>query len=251
MECSSAREAISALLDGEPAGGPVDDALQRHLLDCAECRHWRDRAHEVTRRFRVSGAEAAPAPGDALLAAVRATSGRPRRNPLTLTRATLAAVAAAQVAVTLPALLFGSDHGSPMHVAHEMGSFDMALAMGFLVAAWRPARVAGMGVVVGAAALLLVVTALVDLGAGRTSAMDEAPHLLVVAGWLLLRRLQALAPSPAEERAAPALPAPLRALAGRASPRTAESSPEAKPAARAIISAPPEERRACERRLVV
>ena len=86
-------------------------------------------------------------------------------------------------------LLFGQDHAAPVHVAHEMVFVDVAVAIGFLVAARRPARAMGMLSLVGIAAGLLVVTAVVDLMAGRTSLSDEAPHLLVVAGWLLLHRL--------------------------------------------------------------
>jgi hypothetical protein len=51
-----------------------------------------------------------------------------------------------------------------------------------------------MRALVGCAALLHVATAIVDLAAGRTGLGDEAPHLLVVAGWLLLRRVAQLAP---------------------------------------------------------
>lgn len=111
------------------------------------------------------------------------------------TRIGLVAVAIAQIVlVTLPALIFGSDRGTPMHVAHEMGSFDLAIAVGFLVVAWQPARARGMHLLVGAAALLLLATATIDLLAGRTSLSDEAPHLLVLAGWVLMFRLAGRTP---------------------------------------------------------
>ena len=103
-------------------------------------------------------------------------------------------VACTQLALSVPMLVFGQDHSAPLHVAHEMGSFDLAVAVGFLVAVRRPGRAMGMASLVGAAACLLVLTALVDLMAGRTSLADEAPHLLVVVGWLLLRRLASIAP---------------------------------------------------------
>jgi len=86
-----------------------------------------------------------------------------------------------------------------MHVAHELGAFDMALAVGFLAAALRPSRAQGMRTLVGCAALLLVATAIIDLISGRTTPSDELPHLLAVAGWLLLGRMAALAPSSADE----------------------------------------------------
>lgn len=200
MDCESWREHASALLDGEPAGAPVA-VLESHMDECADCRRWREGAHEVTRRFRLAAAEDAPSPQHALQA-VRAASGSARRwSAVGFVRAGLIVVAAAQLAVAAPALLLGSDHGAPIHVAHEMGSFDLALAAGFLVAAWRPSRARGMQGLVGVAALMLVATALLDLFAARTSIGDEAPHLLIVAGWLLLRRLTSL--TPAQVDAAP------------------------------------------------
>jgi predicted anti-sigma-YlaC factor YlaD len=106
----------------------------------------------------------------------------------------LVMVAVTQLLLWVPVLLFGHDRGAPVHVAHEMGAFDVAVAIGFLVAARRPGRAMGMLSLVGVAAGLLVVTAAVDLVAARTDVSDEAPHLLVVAGWLLLWRLAAIAP---------------------------------------------------------
>ena len=200
MDCEAAREAISALLDGEPLG--VDrQALEVHLARCPACSRWREGAHMVTRRVRLAPARAVAPPARGLLAAVVAGFG-PQRRPrqIVLTRAALAAIAVAQLIwVTGPALLLG-DRGAPIHVSHEMGSFDMALAVGFLVAAWRPTRAQGMRALVGAAALFLVLTAALDLAGGHTSPSDEAPHLLAVAGWLLLRHLAALTPSSGDDR---------------------------------------------------
>ena len=116
-------------------------------------------------------------------------------------------LALGQIAITIPALVFGTAHDAPIHVAHEMGSFDLAIAAGFLVAAWRPRRANGMRVLVGVAALLLLVTAVIDLAAGRTTLLDEAPHLLTIAGWLLLEVLSRRVP---DERAHPGLAIPGR-----------------------------------------
>lgn len=198
MDCERAREAISALIDEEPLATARAD-LDGHLERCPECRAWKDRAHEVTRRVRVASARSAPPASARLRAAVAARRTPPWRRERVLVRAGLVLVAVLQVAVTAPALILGSDHGAPIHVAHEMGSFDMALAIGFVIAAWRPSRARGTGTIVGAAALLLVGTAVVDLAAGRTSPSDELPHLLAVAGWLLLRRLAALTPSTGQD----------------------------------------------------
>lgn len=208
MDCEGARIAISALLDAEEPG-VRRDALEHHLEGCAGCQRWREEAHEVTRRFRLLPA-AVPAPSQALLdGAAAATRRWTWPEAATMTRLALVLVALAQIVLTVPALIFGSDHDAPVHVAHEMGSFDLALAAGFLVAAWRPSRARGMSTIVGVAALALILTAVIDLAAGRTSPGDEAPHLLAVAGWLLLRRLSAFTPAPIEELGTPA-PAWLR-----------------------------------------
>lgn len=193
MNCEAAHEAISALLDGEqPAFGRPE--LESHLARCAACRAWREDAHEVTRRARLAAAQPVPMPDGSLLAAVGATEQGRQGWTLGSLRRALLIVALGQLALSLPELLSGSYRGAPIHVAHEMGALDLALAAGFLVAAWRPARAQGMRALVGCAALLLVVTALIDMLAGRTSLSDEAPHLLVVAGWLLLRPIARLAP---------------------------------------------------------
>jgi predicted anti-sigma-YlaC factor YlaD len=201
MDCSTAREALSATLDGEPLDIELA-ALEAHLDDCADCRRWREHAHELTRRFRLSAAPGAPRPDSALVAAARAAAPRRRRlGPVQLVRLALLLVGVEQVILAVQTSILGSDHDAPLHVAHETASFELAIAAGFLMAALRPSRARGIGVVVGAAALLLVATALLDIAAGRTSAAGELPHLLVVAGWLLLRRLGAITASDGEDPA--------------------------------------------------
>ncbi|MGH9057576.1 MAG: hypothetical protein ACRDYY_17210 [Acidimicrobiales bacterium] len=56
-----------------------------------------------------------------------------------------------------------------------------------------------MSTLVGVAALLLMVTAFVGIASGSTSVGDEASHLLVVAGWVILRFLAYTAPPEAEK----------------------------------------------------
>jgi predicted anti-sigma-YlaC factor YlaD len=199
MNCDSAREAISAVLDGEPADVDLAE-LDRHLVECADCQRWRERAHELTRAVRLQPARPAPRPPAQLMDRLHGQSSLSwwRPNSMAAARIGLVAVAVAQLALWLPVLLLGHDHAAPVHVAHEMGSFDVAVAIGFLVAARRPGRAMGMLSLVGIAAGLLVVTAAVDLTAGRTSVSDEAPHLLIVAGWLLLYRLATIAPPTSE-----------------------------------------------------
>jgi predicted anti-sigma-YlaC factor YlaD len=199
MSCEAIQEEISALLDGERSELEAAE-LEEHLAGCESCRDWHDQAHEVTRRFRLAATSWPPAPNPELLTAVDDASGpAPWASAATSTRLALAFVALLQLVVTVPPLLLGSDRGAPIHVAHEMGSFDLATAVGFLAAAWKPSRARGMQMLVGAAAVLLVVTAVIDIAVARTGVGEELPHLLVVAGWLLLQRLAKLTPIHCEE----------------------------------------------------
>lgn len=214
MRCDVVQEALSALLDGGPS--EVErEALDAHLAACATCRAWQEGAHRLTRWARLHPSPA-PRPSPQLFEALhneRARVGGARRvyAGLAGARLALALVAACQVAVAVPLLVLGQDRSAPVHVAHEMGSLDLAVAAGFLAAVRRPARAMGMLSLVGLAAGLLVLTAVIDLAAGRTTLLDEAPHLAVVAGWLLLRRVATLAP-PSDERPLPIL---VRARAAR------------------------------------
>ena len=54
MHCETAREVMSAKIDGEDTGLPTC-ALEEHLASCAACREWQRRAHAVTRRARLGG----------------------------------------------------------------------------------------------------------------------------------------------------------------------------------------------------
>ena len=101
-------------------------------------------------------------------------------------RAGLAAVAVAQLAITIPLLILGHDHDAGLHAAHELGSFDLALAIAFAVGAVRPALSAGLAWPCAIAAAGLAGTAIADMLAGQTFGADEAQHLVVVAGAVLL-----------------------------------------------------------------
>lgn len=183
MDCELAREAVSATLDGEPP--PVEYAdVEAHLAGCAPCRAWVEDAHRVTRRARLDVVEAAPDRAERIVAAVLAD----RPVAVGLTRLGLAILAAAQVAL-FAAMLYIGGHSRSAHLFHELDTFDLALAAGFLTAARRPARAAGMLALVGVAAAGLLGTGAIDVLDGHTHVLDEAPHLLAAAGWLLLFRL--------------------------------------------------------------
>ena len=248
MDCAFAREAISALLDGEDTGTADGGGLEEHLAGCAECRAWRDAAHEVTRRVRLGAAQPVPRRTREVAAAVRASQRRWRIPLVPLYRAGLVAVAAGQLAVAVPGLVFGDDRSAPVHVAHELGSFDAALAVGFLVVAWRPGRALGLRALAGAAAVLLVLTAAIDLASGRTSVLDEAPHLLAVAGWLMICGLAATTPpgigeprSRLAEMIGSRLRVPAWGGAGSAAPPGSPAAPHSPAAAWAMTGHDPHE----------
>lgn len=178
--CDVVRASISAALDGEtPALSSA--GVESHLAECASCARWRADAHEVTRQFRLQRAEAPQAPPEALLASLRQAHRVRRRPSVATARWALVAVAIAQVLVNLHLMISGDIDGF-----RDLGAMDMALGVGYLVAAARPQRAAGMRSIVGVAALLLIGSAVIDLIAHRTTAWDEAPHLITLAGWLLI-----------------------------------------------------------------
>ena len=111
----------------------------------------------------------------------------PRRWGRRLSQRTgLVALALVQLAITVPMLFLGHDHDAGMHAAHELGSFNLALAIAFAVGAARPALSAGLSWPCGIAAAGLAGTAIVDLFAGQAIGADEAQHLVAVAGVALL-----------------------------------------------------------------
>jgi predicted anti-sigma-YlaC factor YlaD len=184
MNCENFRLGISARLDGEDAG--VDDAtLAWHLAGCEPCRRYESEAIALTRAVRVASAEAAPDLSPTIMAAINAErAGRSRRFDLI-------ALAVVQMALALPVLLFGREAGASVHIAREIGSFDFALAVGFLFVGWRPVRAYGMLPLVAALVACLGVTTAVDLVRGTATAINESAHLLDLFGlaavWELAR----------------------------------------------------------------
>jgi predicted anti-sigma-YlaC factor YlaD len=183
MECDRAREAISARIDGEDPG-VLDGALETHLAGCEACRGWQLRAHVMTRRARLGGPFLDRDLTGLVLAAISPAPAR-RRLRLAL-RAALLAAALGQLAVTVPLLILGHDQGAGTHAAHELGSFDLALAIAFAVGAIRPALSAGLAWTCGIAAAGLAGTAIADLIGGQAIGADEVQHLIAVAGAALL-----------------------------------------------------------------
>jgi predicted anti-sigma-YlaC factor YlaD len=188
MNCDICREAISARLDGETPGAP-DDLIDTHLRSCAGCQNWATAAGELHRATRVRAAEWGPDLTAPILARIDAEDKPPEstgRRRLADIRVGLAIVALLQLVLAVPPLLLGAEAGASIHVARELGSFDAALAVGFLVCAWQPARVAGLFPVAAALAVCMTGAALLDVATGRAPAATEAQHLLDLVGVVLI-----------------------------------------------------------------
>ncbi|SCL34607.1 Predicted anti-sigma-YlaC factor YlaD, contains Zn-finger domain [Micromonospora pallida] len=203
MTCDDVRAALSARLDGEDPGTPPA-TLDAHTLTCAGCRSWLARAEQVTRLVRVQSV-AVPDLTASVLAAVAAdeqaartaarAAVRARRQVL---RVAVAVAAAAQFAIALPILLAGLGVDVDPHTSREMASFDVALAVGFALAAYRPERAQAFVPVAFVLAVCLAGTSAVDIANSTTALVHEIGHLAAVvqAGllWALGRTSRQLDP---------------------------------------------------------
>ena len=188
--CGEIRKSISVALDGEtPPLGP--DVVELHLTGCDACRHWREAAHEVTRQYRLQGAQIHTPTPDVVRTAVVAAMPHRRSWVIVVIRVALAIVGLTQVVITGRLLLSGDSDR-----LRDLGAVGVALGVGFLVAAVHPYRATAIRPIVATAALLLVGSALFDLAHHRTTASDEAPHLLAVVGCLLVMVLAWWVPDP-------------------------------------------------------
>jgi predicted anti-sigma-YlaC factor YlaD len=185
------RAELSARLDGEQSTA-LALPVAEHLAGCAACQQWQQAAEKVTLRVRQAPGRAAPDRTEQLLAAIIADQA-PRRRPHRVrrirleARTGLAALALAQFMLIIPALVFGNaGGGAPVHASHELGVFNLALAAGFAVAAVRPALARGMLPLAGVAAAALTVFSFVDSALGYTTLIAETPHLVTLAGAVLL-----------------------------------------------------------------
>jgi predicted anti-sigma-YlaC factor YlaD len=186
MRCDTIREAISARLDGE-APGLADSTIDAHLAGCLACVAWSEELSTLHRMVRVREAEPVPDLTGAILGSQSVPAPRAGRSEvISPARWALFVVALTQLVLAAPALLLGEDAGATVHVARELGSFDVALAVGLLVAAWQPARAWGLLPVIAALALVMAGTAVIDVVRGTASGFGEAHHVLDLAGLVLL-----------------------------------------------------------------
>lgn len=198
MRCTDAQEAWSARLDQERSN-ISDDDLDGHLLTCPACTRFAASTVALHRRVRVRSAEQVPDLTNTILATIAprlqsrvahtTTPTRPARVRATWARPALLMTALTQLAVAGPKLLMSDNHGAAIHVAHEQGSWDVALAVALLFVVWRPIRAVGLLPFVTALAVILTGSAVLDVSRGQALAVGEMHHVLNLAGivflWLL------------------------------------------------------------------
>ena len=189
MDCGDARIEISARLDGESPEA-ASAALDAHLSRCPACRAYAAEANVVHRSLRLRAAE--PVPADLTANVLAAIGDDGRESRVGSLRLGLVVIGIIQILVAMPALLLGDDAGLPAHTARHLGSFAVALGIGFLVAAWQPRRVGGLLSLTAALVACLLISSAIDVIAGDASASSEiAGHATEIVGlgllWLLAR----------------------------------------------------------------
>ncbi len=179
LDCSAAHEMLSARLDGDES---VLDAarVDAHLAGCVRCRAYAARLARLHRAVRVRAAEPVPDLSEAILA-----RARPARTA-DWARAALLVVALTELVLALPRILLGEEAGASAHIARHLGVLSAALAVGLIVAAWRPQRARALLPVALAVVAGTVATTALDVADGNVGALGEAHHVLELVALVLL-----------------------------------------------------------------
>jgi predicted anti-sigma-YlaC factor YlaD len=208
MSCEAFHELISADLDGE-ADEHEQAVLAAHLETCARCRAFVADATALHRATRIAPASTVPDLTDVILERAAAdpsigrrrirrrngpAHGAPRSRVAVLAfQYGLLVVALMMMVLALPELFASSGEG--VHVSRHLGGWDVAFAVGLLIAALQPWRARGLLPMAAALAGVMVVTAAIDVVRGSTAGLAEGTHLLEVFGlvflWLLSGSLSA------------------------------------------------------------
>jgi predicted anti-sigma-YlaC factor YlaD len=98
--------------------------------------------------------------------------------------------------------------GAPVHMAHETGAWNLALAAAFLAVAASPRLAGGALPFLGTFAALLTAVTVNDLAAGHVQAARAVAHVLLLVGVVLVAvmawrgRRRRVAPAPVRGRVA-------------------------------------------------
>lgn len=177
MECQHWREALSARLDGEEPGRD-DELLDAHLDGCPPCREHLAAIERLHRSLRLRTADEIPDLTDAILAGAAADRRRPGLT--LLLRWVLVCIAALEMGLAAPELI------GRWHAGGELGTWGIAVAIGFLSVAHKPARAAALLPMLAVAGVLTVAVAARHLADGSALFSDEWPHGLLLAGVAVL-----------------------------------------------------------------
>lgn len=182
MDCDTAREALSARIDGERE--PIPSArVDEHLAECGPCREWQAAAVEQTQLLR-------RAAGRSQLAPVRQPTGeQPRRPAVSWQRWALGAVGLVQLGLAVAQGL-GTDLGVPHaasagHILNESTAWSAALGVVMLAAAFRPVMAGGLMWVLASFAAFLFLYEVIDTDAERVTIDRSLTHLPVLVGAVL------------------------------------------------------------------
>jgi predicted anti-sigma-YlaC factor YlaD len=213
MACERWREMLSAQLDGED--DPADRArVDEHLVVCAGCREWWDRAATVNRLTRTGVAADVPDLSASILAALSAQTGASpsattsattdphrlvpgwltRRRLATAFYLALAVVGAVQLILGLAQVGGGAsgEHlhvgvdASPAHLWHESAAWNVAVGAGYLFIGLRRNRPAALVPMLTAFVGMLLLLSVNDLTAGRVDGTRLVSHGFVIVGYLLV-----------------------------------------------------------------
>src|SRR5438067_1220539 len=186
MDCATAREAISATLDGEDPG-VEPAALDAHVAGCAACTAWEDDAAAITRLARLSSAGRPP---DVTADVIARFSLPVRAKPIDWPRWALVFVAISQFSIVVSQLFLPQPMGadaivSPSsHMEHESAAFNFAIGVALLWVAARPRHARSQLPVLLSFAGLVVAFSLEDVVHGNVGWYRLASHLPMLLGVL-------------------------------------------------------------------
>ncbi|PND54260.1 hypothetical protein CRM90_28945 [Mycobacterium sp. ENV421] len=235
MNCSLAREALSARIDGEREPVPRQ-RTDKHLKACAECRAWYQAAAGQAQGLRdlarvggllslpggVEGAPASPVDRSSRLSSLAVVGWA---------RCALALVGVVSLVLTAMQLTFGPSQRSDalgIHLFGESTAWSIAVGVAMIFAGVTPAAAAGLVGVLGIYSIVLAVYVVVDAADGVISPIRELVHIPVVAGAVLAFLVWRGSRSPRPAPSGAAVFEPDRASAVSTRPIRAVSTPVGK-----------------------
>jgi predicted anti-sigma-YlaC factor YlaD len=185
MRCETVRSAVSARLDGEQTRHSPQ-AVQAHLDGCAACREWLTQAERVTRAVRLQSVRV-PDLTARILTAAHERGALPSTEPsrsrwagvIGRLRVALGLLAVLQLLIAVPDL-FGTV-GHEAHAGREVAAFDVALAVGLLIAACYPEQARVFAPVVATLVACFVAISAMDVAQGVVTPARVAVHMIAVA----------------------------------------------------------------------